>query len=135
MTVKAVSRAVRRRKLIDAALNTILIADAPVPVPLPAKDTIEEPQVATADTETDDVVPQDTTSDAVTTDQTIASELYDRTMSSSLSVEVCSTEVLRKIQTEIENETEMMTMPTAKLWLQYLNMVDISYGNLLKLKE
>ena len=90
MTVKAVSRAVRGRKLVDTALNTILIADAPVPVPLPAKDTIEEPQVATADTETDNVEPQDTTSDAVTTDLTIASELYDRAMSSSLSVEVCS---------------------------------------------
>lgn len=125
MTGKAVSRAVRGHMLVDAALNTILVADA-YNVPVPTKDTVHEPQVATADTETDNVEPQDIHSDTVTTDITTASELYARAMSSSLSVEeVCSAKVLQRIQTELDNKKEMMTMPTAKLWLQYLNMVDI----------
>lgn len=51
--------------------------------------------MATADTEIDNVEPQDITSDAMMTNQTAASELYDRAMFSSLSTkEVCSTEML-----------------------------------------
>ena len=71
MTGKAVSRAVRGHMLVDAALNTILVADA-YNVPVPTKDTVQEPQVAIADTETDNVEPQDIPSDTVTTDITTA---------------------------------------------------------------
>ena len=57
---------------------------------------------------------------------TTASELYDKAMSASLSVEeVCSAEVLGSIQSQVEEKKEAMTMRTARLWVQYLNMVDI----------
>lgn len=95
MSGKAVSRAVRGHMLVDAALNTMLLADA-YNVPLPTKDTVEQPPVemtAAADTEPDEEVPD--TRETVTTDLSIASELYDQVMSSNMPMEeLCSAEVL-----------------------------------------
>ena len=121
MTGKAVSRAVRGHMLVDAALNTILVADT-YNVPVPTKDSVEVHQDEMAiDLETQNI-PQN----KVTTDLTTASELYDKAMSSLLSVEeVCLAEVLERIQCKVDEKKEAMTTRTARLWVQYLNMVDI----------
>ena len=81
MTGKAVSRAIRGHLSVDAALNTILLADV-YNVPAPRKDAV---QAGTCGDETNETE----TIDTVTTDLTEAKELYVRTMSSSLSVDVC----------------------------------------------
>ncbi len=127
MTGKAVSRAVRGHMLVDAALNTILVANA-YNVPIPTKDQAGEHQdeIQVAEIETDDLETQDIQQDTVTTDLTIASELYDRAMSSSLPVEeVCAAEVLKRMQRKLDEKKDTMTMRTARLWMQYLEMVDI----------
>ena len=85
-------------------------------------------EVASADRETDCVgtiaVQQDTCT--FINDLTAAAELYDRTVSSTSTIEeVCSEEVLGRLQSKLNEKKEMMTMRTAKLWVQYLNMVDI----------
>ena len=118
MPGKAVSRAVRGHMLVDAALNTMLLADA-YNVPLPIKDTVEQPPVEmtpAADTEPDEEVPD--TQETVTTDLSIASELYDQVMSSNMPMEeLCSAEVLERIQSALNNKKETMHMRTAQLWL------------------
>ena len=81
MTGKAVSRAVRGHLLVDAALNTILLADV-YNVPAPRKDAVQDRICGDETNETETI-------DTVTTDLTDARELYMRTMSSSLSVDVC----------------------------------------------
>ena len=126
MSGKAVSRAVRGHMLVDAALNTMLLADA-YNVPLPTKDTVEHPPVEmtpAADTEPDEEVPD--TQETVTTDLSIASELYDQAMSSNMPMEgLCSADVLVRIQSALNNKKESMHMRTAQLWLQYMDMIDI----------
>ena len=98
MTGKAVLRAVRGHLLVDAAINTILVADS-YNVPVPTKDTLDEPldqdEMEVVDLETDDVGTPDVTPDIVMNDLTAAGTLYDGAMSYALSVEdVCSAEVL-----------------------------------------
>ena len=82
MTGKAVSRAIRGHLLADAALTSTLLADV-YNVTVPTKDAVE---AQTCDDETN----EKETIDSVITDLTEARELYMRTMSSSLSVDVCS---------------------------------------------
>ena len=129
LTGKAVSRAVRGHLLVDAALNTILVADT-YNVPVPTKQEVDDseavgvlqnPELSDADEKTHDL---DT--DTITTDLTAAAELYDRAMSCTFSVEeVCSSEALVRIQSKVNGKKETMTGRTATLWLQYLEMVDI----------
>ena len=109
LTGKAISGAVRGHMLVDAALNTILVAKA-YHIPLPTKET-DEPKrdTASTDTENDNVetYQQKQGTVDVTSDITEAKDIYDKAMLSTLSVEdVCSAGVL-------------------VLWLQYLDMVSI----------
>jgi hypothetical protein len=125
MTAKAISRAVRGHMLVDAALNTILLADA-YNVPIPTNNTVEEPPIAAADCESNDDMEQTIQQETVVTDLTIAGKLYDKVMSSSLPVEeVCSSKVLERIQSELYEKKISMNMRTAQLWVQYMNMIDI----------
>ena len=92
LTGKAVSRAVRGHLLVDAALNTILVADT-YNVPVPTKQeadgseavgVLQNPECSDDNEERHDL-------DTITTDLTAAAELYDRAMSDTLSMEeVCS---------------------------------------------
>lgn len=93
MTGKAVSRAVRGHLLVDAALSTILVADA---YNAPTKDTLEETHIemTITDRETDVMGTQDTPEDTVQTDLTVARELTMR--SSGPMEDVCSAEVFEK---------------------------------------
>lgn len=77
-----------------------------------------------ADAEPDEEVHD--TQETITTDLGIASELYDQVMSSNMSMEeLCSAEVLERIQSALSNKKETMHMTTAQLWLQYMDMIDI----------
>jgi hypothetical protein len=116
---------VRGHMLVDAALNTILLADA-YNVPIPTNNTVEEPPIAAADCESNDDMEQTIQQETVVTDLTIAGKLYDKVMSSSLPVEeVCSSKVLERIQSELYEKKISMNMRTAQLWVQYMNMIDI----------
>ena len=114
MSGKAVPRAARGHMLVDAAFNTMLLADA-YNLPLPTKDIVEQPPVEmtpAADTEPDEEVPK--TQETVTTDLTIASELYDQVMTSKMLMEeLCSAEVLERIQSALNSKKETMHMRTA----------------------
>lgn len=129
MTGKAVSRAVRCHLLVDAAQNTILLAYI-YNGPLPTKCETENHQneMTIADLETDDEGTQGIPQDTITTDLTTASDLLDTAMSSLLSVEeVCSAELLERIQHKHDEKKDTMFSRTARNWVQYLNMVDILY--------
>ena len=93
MSGKVVSRAVRGHTLVDATLNTTLLADA-YNLPLPTKDTLEQPPVEmtpAADTEPDEEVSDN--QETVTTDLSIASELYDQFMPFNMPMEeLCCTQ-------------------------------------------
>ena len=97
LTGKAISRAVRGHMLVDAALNTILVAKA-CHIPLPTKET-DEPKLDTASTDPgNDAVETEGTVD-VTSDITEAKDIYDKAMLSTLYVEdVCSACVLVRIK-------------------------------------
>ena len=57
---------------------------------------------------------------------TKAGELYDKAISSELAVEeVCSSDVLGNISCSFKEEKEKITLPTGKMWVQYMTMVDI----------
>ena len=128
LTGKAISRAVRGHMLVDAALNTILVAKA-YHIPLPTKET-DEPKRDTASTnpENDDVETdqQKQGNVDVTSDITEAKYLYDKAMLSTLSLEnICSTGVLVRIKWKLDDLKQTMTTRTSILWLQYLDMVSI----------
>ena len=128
LTGKAISRAVRGHMLVDAALNTILVAKA-YHIPLPTKETNEPKRdTASTDPENDDVETdqQKQRTVDVTSAITEAKDHYDRAMLSTLSVEdVCSAGVLVRIKGKLDDLKQTMTTRTAMLWLQYLDMVSI----------
>ena len=128
LTGKAISRAVRGHMLVDAALNTILVAKT-YHIPLPTKET-DEPKrdTASTDPENDDVETDQQKQGTVdvTSDITEAKYIYDQAMLSTLSVEdVCSAGVLVRIKGKLDDLKQTMTTRTAMLWLQYLDMVSI----------
>ena len=128
LTGKAISRAVRGHMLVDAALNTILVAKA-YHIPLPTKET-DEPKRDTASTDPENYdVEKDQQKQGtvdVTADITEAKDLYVRAMLSTLSVEdVCSAGVLVRIKGKLDALKQTMTTRTAMLWLQYLDMISI----------
>ena len=100
LTGKAISRAVRGHMLIDAALNTNLVAKA-YHIPLPTKETYEPKQAtASTDPENDDDETDQHKQDTVdvTSDIIEAKYLFDKAMLSTFSVEnVCSAGVLVRI--------------------------------------
>ena len=128
LTDQAISRAVHGHMLVNAALNTNLVAKA-YHIPLPTKET-DEPKrdTASTDPENDDVETDQQKQGTVdvTSDITEAKDIYDRAMLSTLSVEdVCSAGVLVRIKGKMDDIKQTMTTRIAMLWLQYLDMVYI----------
>ena len=128
LTGKAIPRAVRGHMLVDAALNTILVAKA-YHIPLPNKET-DEPKLDTARTDPenddDETDQQRQVTVDVTSDITEAKDLYFMAMLSTLSVEdVCSAGVLVSIKGKLDDLNQTMTTRTKMLWLQYLDTVSI----------
>ena len=118
LTGKAISRAVRGHMLVDAALNTILVAKA-YHIPLPTKGTDKPKQdTASTDPENDDVETDQQKQGTVdvTSDMTEAKDIYDRAMLSTLSVDdVCSAGVLVRIKGKLDYLKQTMTTRTAML--------------------
>ena len=131
--------------LADAALNTILIADA-YNLPLPANwmtegDMTVHPQ-GTTSTDEENIhasIPkgQEVTvtlcsmctyngQDTAQTELAAATDLYDSAVSSIVSLEeICKAEVLEQIKRKLNAKKRELTSRTAILWLQYLKMIDI----------
>ena len=128
LTGKAIFRAVRGHMLVDAALNTILVAKA-YHIPLPTKETDDSKRdTSSTDPENDDVETdqQKQCTVDVTSDITEAKYIYDKANLPTLSVEVVrSAGVLVRIKEKLDDLKQTMTTRTAMLWLQYLDMVSI----------
>ncbi|MCG8032822.1 MAG: hypothetical protein JAZ03_11695, partial [Candidatus Thiodiazotropha taylori] len=118
---KALSRAVRRHLLVDAALNTMLVANT-YNVPVPSKDTDEQPEADKSQTAEN----KETCSTIAEPDLSEIRALYDGLMSGSTTKEeACSSEVLKRVVNKMKTEQNSMSSRTATLWLQYMEMVDI----------
>ena len=119
LTGQAVSRAVREHILLDAVLNALLLSD-----PLrgtqgrAAEDSQvrdDEPMSGLAD---DDVIHPD-----VSVARILCDELMEGTRSAD---DIASDPILDKISRVLQTLTESLTKDqTAKLWLQYMDMVKI----------
>ena len=122
LTVKPISRAVHDLMLVDAALNTMLIAMT-YDSPLPGTDALDRPHDGTHGATND---PPDST--AVSNgDLEEAASLFGNLTSLDKTIEeVCSADVLCRIKHMIERQKEALKQPrTACLWLQYMDMMDI----------
>lgn len=119
---KAVSRAVRGHLLVNAALNAMLLANA-YKVPVPCKETDDADEMAIQDS----VRPAEKTGeDLLPPDLSTARELYE--IASTLALDdLCSAEVLAKILEKLDAKKEELSalLRTAKLWTEYMNMVDV----------
>ena len=109
LTGKDISGAVCGHMLVDAALNTILVAKA-YHIPLPTKET-DEPKrdTASTDPENDDVETDQQKQGTVdvTSDITEAKDIYDKAMLSTLSVEdICSAGVLVRIKGKLDADND-----------------------------
>ncbi len=120
---KAINRAVCAHLLIDAALNTILIADS-YNVSVPCKIIVRDTEGLNAGEEFDEDV---TSKECIkNTDLEKARELYDRLFSGIASVDdACSSDILKQIQNNLQMKKEGQLSHTALLWLQYMTMIDI----------
>ena len=133
---KAVSRALRGHLLVDAALHTILLADA-YNVPLPLEDDWNKPEEETTSKGShDDVnsVEMQVTGDTVVTDLTEAKLLYGRIVASYSTVSVeesCSSDVFEKLQSTLNEKKNSINTRTGLLWVQYLEMVDILLASMI----
>ena len=122
LTGKPISRAVRGLMLVDAALNTMLIAMT-YDSPLPGTDALDRPHGGTHGATNDPPA-----STAVSNgDLEDAGSLFDNLMSLDKTIEeVCSADVLCRIKHMIERQKEALKQSrTACLWLQYMDMMDI----------
>ena len=152
---KAVARAVRGHLLIDSALNAMVAAKAfntslpevtktsgPADPESDERQTKDDPLSASSSSEVMEVADVSSQSDSdemdvdcggdtasATLDEDLAAavQLYDKVVSGELSVQdVCSLRCLDKIQEKLEaQKIQMATKRTSKLWLQYMEMVDI----------
>lgn len=127
---KAVTRAVRGHLLVDAALNTILLADL-YNVPVPKSDAIHTSDMQeTEEKSTSTTVEGDCASemeeDTVTSDLTTAAKYYNEAVSTELPTEESNkADVLERICQKLEDAKSKMSMPTSKVWIQYMQMVAI----------
>ena len=64
--------------------------------------------------------------DVRATDLAEAQDIYESLLSDTVSVdEVCSSNVINKILSLMKEAKEAMTTRTSRLWLQYMDMIDI----------
>jgi len=104
---KAVSRAFRGHMLVDTALYCLLISEI---FNIDVSKLLEEPQSTMDSTELREI-----------------GQLYSQLTSGDLSVsEACDSDVLKNLEATIRSRTEMLKQSrTAKLWLQYSEMIQI----------
>ena len=122
LTDKPISRAVRGLMLVDAALNTMLIAMT-YDSPLPGTDALDRPHDGTHGATNDPPA-----STAVSNgDLEETASLFGNLMSLDKTIEeACSADVLCRIKHMIERQKEALKQSrTACLWLQYMDMLDI----------
>ena len=143
---KAISRAVRGHLLVDSALNALLTVEA-FGVRLPnihTPETEEEvsavsdhQEAATESILTDSVPPVTFEADErmqidvlaeteqIPEDLNSAIQLYDKVMAHEVSVDtVCSEIILETVQQRLQDQ-RLTNNPTARLWIQYMRMVDL----------
>ncbi len=126
LTGKAIARSVRGHLLVDAALNTMLVADAyNLPLPLQTSDTDEIAEEADDSGMTEEGFEEGQPPGNALIKE--ACKLYHQLMDESTStVEVCQSEALRKIADDIEIYVSSLgNLRTARLWIQYMDMIDI----------
>lgn len=143
---KAIARAVRGHLLVDSALNAMVAAmtfNTSLHTQLESLERMAEDDppsasrssvldVMTVSNQSDsDKMDVDNSEDSrcviLDDDLATAVHLYDTLITGELSVQdACSARCLEKIQDKIEaQKTQMAAKRTSKLWLQYMEMVDI----------
>ena len=119
---KAIVRAVRGHSIVDAALNTLMvcdISDIALPLNVPEEDSQELPEdINQNDENLQPTMPKDLQN---------AGDLYDELMSdASKADEVCTSESIQTITEKLKQKKEsLQESRTAKLWVEYMKMVDI----------
>ena len=124
---KDVSRAIRGHLLVCSALNTVLVANA-YNLPLSECPDSDEESGSDSDSESDMTDVEESTidqEDVPFQDLEAASEVLDRLLDGECS-SYLSPEILNRISAKI-NEVKgiLSTLRTAKLWLQYMDMIEI----------
>ncbi|KAK7111652.1 hypothetical protein V1264_011253 [Littorina saxatilis] len=142
---KAVSRAVRGHFLVDSALNALLTSQTfKISLPLPDLDvtlsdvSIEEidstdvPEDVQIAGTVDDIAPSANEDAPVSCEEpdgdlARAANMWDLLMSGAIPLgEVCVDETIASIQLKLERQKQTLKChPTAALWIQYMDMVDI----------
>ena len=119
---KAISRAIRGHLLVAAALNTMLVANA-FNLPLPT------PDVDGDDSEPSKEDGENALDCENSADENLiqAGELFNDLMDDPSTIgNVLTSDALMKVADQIQSEKDtMQTFRTAKLWLQYMDMVRI----------
>ena len=124
---KAVSRAIRGHLLVFSALNTVLVTNA-YNLPLPEFPDSDEESGSDSDSESDMTDDEESTidqEDMPFQDLEAASEVLDRLLDGECS-SYLSPEILNSISAKInEVKGTLSTLRTGKLWLQYMDMVEL----------
>ncbi len=115
---KAISQAVRGHFIVDAALNTLVLAHA-LRIPVPGC-----PNAENEDTDEAMGVPE---LHEHSTDLDEAGVLFEDLMQGLVSVDqVCCSEAIIRIGNALEATKEsLISSRTARLWMQYMDMVDV----------
>jgi hypothetical protein len=116
---KAISRAVRGHFMVDSALNTMMVANA-YNMPLPYKEEDDQ----TSDVEHDE--PENQHSRGVS-DLIEARQLIDDILDGKTSIDaVLESKAIDNIQAKlVEEKNSIHDLRTSKLWIQYMEMIDI----------
>ena len=124
---KAVSRAIREHLLVCSALNTVLVANT-YNLPLPECPDSDEESGSDSDSESDMTDVEESTidqEDMPFQDLEAASGVLDRLLDGECS-SYLSPEILNRISAKInEVKGTLSTLRTGKLWLQYMDMIEI----------
>ncbi|XP_065915240.1 uncharacterized protein [Dysidea avara] len=118
---KATARALRGHLIVDAALNALILASTfGIPIPQCSEITNEETEEVAEISQTHDDFFDNT-------DLKEAAILYERLVQGSITADhVCEHATLARIDDSLQNKKEILkTSRTAKLWLQYMDMIDV----------
>ena len=127
---KAMARAVRGHLLVDSALNAMLVAKT-FNIPLTKPNNTSYPNDELDEVQAAEVVASVSSgseeSPTLGEDLAAAVQLYDKLLTGEVTVqEVCLSRCLDDIQKKLETQMSQLTVKrTSKLWLQYMQMVDI----------
>ena len=131
LTGKAIARAVCVHRLVDVAVNTLMVSKA-LKVPIPGLQDKSDDPPSVEDESYDheaDTSPNARPSEdgRQNCDVQEACSLFDELMNKRISAdEVCTADILTRIKDLLQDQKELMKdNRTALLWLQYLDLVDI----------